>query len=134
MSKNKFYNIFFGIILLLYFIALILYTLNIWYFAYLNLYWFETFLLAMSLLLIMRAVLFRSDSSLLLGSSIFAILIVLIFKAIYNFGLQFIFTPILFGIAISCLLTYLMYKNKFFIKAMIILTFMSLCSVALFFV
>ena len=126
MRKNKFFNIYFVAVTAVYFVFLLLYAINVYPFSIMHHYWLQTFFIFMASIMLMRAILFRSDSSLLFGLSLLTVGLLLIFKAIFELQFLFILPILVLCISFSTLITYICFKNKLYLKSFIILALITL--------
>lgn len=127
MRKNRFFNIFYVAIIFIYLVMLLLHTAQIYPFSYiLSDFWFEIFLCFMGLVMFMRAILFKSDSSLFIGSALIMNSILFLIRNIYSLLFWKILPIIIFTFAISAILCYIFFKNKLYLKSFLIIILISL--------
>lgn len=121
MHKNKFFNISFFTITILYAIIMFLYALGVYPFSLIYAYWFELFLLFMGLINILRAILFKSDSGTIIGSVLLINFVIFLIRNILNLKFIIILPMIIASFAISAFIAYLFFKNKLYLKSFLII-------------
>ncbi len=117
MKKIQIYNIVFVAIIFLYLLCFTLNICGVKGFVFIEEYWFPIFLVMMGILVLMRGILFYSDSSIFSGLALILLGGMFAVKQAVVIKFYYMLPAFLFGIAISLLTTYLIFKNKLYLKA-----------------
>ena len=117
MRKIQIYNIVFAIIIFLYVLCFILNICGVSQFAFIEEYWFPIFLVMMGILVLMRGILFYSDSSMFSGIALILVGVAFVIKQVFELKFYYALPAMLVGITISLFITYIMFKNKLYLKA-----------------
>ena len=128
MRKIQIYNTVFGIIILIYLISFILNLCGVQEFRFIVEYWFSIFLIVMGVLVVLRGLLFVSDSSLLSGIALCLSGITLLIKDIFNIPSYYCLPVLAGGISLTLLIVYLVFKNKLYLKSFYIAVLISALS------
>lgn len=134
LRKNKFFNYFYLSLIVVYLILIILHTAQVHPFSYIvEDFWFEIFLGFMAILLITRAILFKSDSSTIIGTILLLNAIIFLIRNLYCLKFLQVLPLIIFSFAIGSLVGYIFFKNKLYLKAfgIIFIIFALSCSLYL---
>jgi len=134
VRKNNVLNCVFGCCIGLYAIILLLNIIGVYPFTLAQKFWFELFLFMLSVILITRSILFKSDSSTFLGVTLFLNSILFAIRNIY--ALKFLqILPIVLGtITISALFIYILFRNKLYLKVLLWMLLVSALSTLLYLV
>lgn len=128
MRKIQIYNTVFGIIILIYLISFILNLCGVQEFRFIVEYWFPIFLIVMGVLVVLRGLLFVSDTSLLSGIALCLSGITLLIKDIFNIPIYYCLPVLAGGISLTLLIIYLVFKNKLYLKSFYIAVLISALS------
>ena len=128
MRKIQIYNIVFGTIILLYVLCFILNICGVNQFAFIEEYWFPIFLGMMGVLVLMRGILFYSDSSMFSGISLILVGVAFAIKQVFDLKFYYTLPALIGGISIGLLITYIVFKNKLYLKAFYVAIFMTAIS------
>ncbi len=135
MRKNKFFNGFYLILICVYLVLILLHTAGVYPFSYiLGDFWFEIFLGFMAILLLTRAVLFRSDSSTIIGSILLLNAILFLVRNLLSLKFLFILPIFIFTFAVGSLVGYMFFKNKLYLKTFGIIFLISIVSCSIYFI
>ena len=117
MRKIQIYNIVFGTVITLYVLCFILNICGLKQFNFIKEYWFPIFLVMMGVLVLTRGALFYSDSSMFLGIALILVGVMFAVKQGFDLKFYYVLPTMLAGIAISLFVTFLIFKNKLYLKA-----------------
>jgi len=116
MRKIQIYNIVFGTVITLYVLCFILNICGLKQFNFIKEYWFPIFLVMMGVLVLTRGALFYSDSSMFSGIALILVGVMFAVKQGFDLKFYYVLPTMLAGIAISLFVTFLIFKNKLYLK------------------
>ncbi len=117
MRKIQVYNIVFGTVIALYVLCFVLNLCGVKHFGFIEEYWFPIFLVMMGILVLTRGVLFYSDSSIFSGIALVLVGAAFAVKQGFDLKFYYVLPTMLAGIAVSLLVTFLVFKNKLYLKS-----------------
>ena len=126
MRKNNFFNMIFLVLSVVFLIVIGLAWLSVYPFNFALRFWFELFLMFMAIAVLMRGILFRSDSSIFAGIILFVCSILFSFRNIFSLAFLQILPGMLLSLGLAAIVVYLFFKNRVYLKmALVCLPIMS---------
>lgn len=117
MRKIQIYNVVFSTVIFLYVFCFVLNLCGVKEFHFIIDYWFPIFLVVMGLLVLVRGILFYSDSALFSGIALLLIGGCIMVQDIFGLKFYYVLPMLLGSISVALLVVYLLFKNKLYLKS-----------------